>query len=388
MIRHPALVALAICAALPAGAQGFTPDAPAPAVIAADAGDLYDAGVIVVLAPDAAAADRLVTNSGYVLMRRDRLAALGLELIVLRLPPGRTGSAAIAELEALEPGVTAGVDHAYRGEPAAVPAPGPGRTYADAALGWPATGCPAQVAVGIIDTDLSPEVPALAGVAIERQEFVDDPGGRNHGTAVAELLAGPGRLTQVRLVHAAVVGRDGSGSPAAGVDALVRALDWLQVRDVRLVNVSLAGPYNKILDRAVQAAAARGMVVVAAAGNTGPDGPPRYPAAFRQTIAVTAIDVALAPYDQAPEGVQIDIAAPGVDVRMPDGRYLSGTSIAAPFVTAAIAADPEAAHLDSVAAIRDWLGREATDLGAPGPDPVFGAGLVQAGAACRGLRKP
>ena len=126
------------------------------------------------------------------------------------------------------------------------------------------------------------------------------------------------------------------------------------------------------------------MVIVAAAGNTGRHGPPRYPAAFRQTIAVTAVDADLRPYQQSPEARYLDIAAPGVDVFVPqgEGRYISGTSVAAPFVTAVIAADPSASRLGSAEALRAWLRSGARDLGAPGEDNVFGAGLVQAGTAC------
>jgi hypothetical protein len=303
-------------------------------------------------------------------------------MVVLRLPAGRSATDAIAELEALEPGSTAGVNHAYRDdtEPRPVPA---GREYANAAVGWPGTGCAPRIAIGIIDTDPGPQ--GLTAEVVHRS-FGAAGAGTAHGAAIAALLAGPGRLTAPRIFHAGVVGPDARGAEAASVDALVRAFDWMQANEVRLVNVSLAGPYNRILDRSIQAAARRGMVIVAAAGNTGPDGPPRYPAAFDQTISVTAVDAALVPFARATAASRIDIAAPGVDVFVTvdgAGSYLSGTSIAAPFVTAVIAADAEAAGLGSVGAIRDWLGSQAWDLGAPGTDSVFGAGLVQAGAECR-----
>ena len=206
-----------------------------------------------------------------------------------------------------------------------------------------------------------------------------------HGTAVAELLAGPGRLRDARLFHAAVVGSVPDADPAAGVDAILRAIDWLHGSGVRLVNVSLAGPYNKILDRGLAAAADRGMVIVAAVGNDGPGSPPRYPAAFDFVIAVTAVDADLVPYARAPRGDYVDFSAPGVDVFVPlnGGRYMTGTSIAAPFVTAVIASSPEAATLGSVAMVRASLAQAAVDLGATGADDVFGAGLARALAACR-----
>ncbi|MCB1342207.1 MAG: S8 family serine peptidase [Pseudooceanicola sp.] len=380
MIRLAALLALL---ASPTLSQGIVLDPPPTAVIAADAGALYDTTSLVVLTDDAAGAGRLTAAAPFDLLSRETLGGLGQEMLVFRLPPGVTGGEAIRQIETLEPGATAGVNHAYRA-PVAASLP-KGREYANALIGWPAAGCAARVPVGILDTDIDPRAPGLAGVAIERRSFA--PGGDTaHGTAIAQLIAGPGRLTGVRLYHAAVIGRTEGGEPAAGVDTLVRALNWMQESGVGIVNVSLAGPYNKILDRAVQAADRRGLIVVAAAGNTGRDGPPRYPAAFRQTIGVTALDAALALYTDAPEGGHIDIAAPGVDVFVPrdGGVYLSGTSVAAPFVTAVLAADPEAARLGSAAAAREWLAGRARDLGPAGPDRLYGSGLVQARGACGG----
>jgi NAD(P)-dependent dehydrogenase (short-subunit alcohol dehydrogenase family) len=76
---------------------------------------------------------------------------------------------------------------------------------------------------------------------------------------------------------------------------------------VRLVNISLAGPYNKILDRSLHQAVSKGMIIVAAAGNTGADSPPRYPAAFDGVIAGRD-----SPAPTAPCGPTF--RAPGVDV--------------------------------------------------------------------------
>lgn len=380
MTRFATVLALL---ATPALSQGFVLDPPSAEIIAADAQDLYNTTTLVVLADDAMSADRLIANAEFDLLSRETLSGLGQEMMVFRLPPSVAGGDAIAKMESLEPGVTAGVNHAYRA-PVVQPLPR-GREYANTLIGWPAEGCAAQVPVGIIDTDIDLSAPGLAGVAIERRAFVNGQGDTGHGTAIAELIAGPGRLIGVQMFHAAVVGPVDGGEPAAGVDTLVRALDWMQASGVGIVNVSLAGPYNKILDRAVQAAERRGLIVVAAAGNTGRDGPPRYPAAFRQTIGVTALDAALAIYAEAPEGSHIDIAAPGVDVFVPrgGGEYLSGTSVAAPFVTAVLATDPTAAHLGSAVAARAWLAEGARDLGEPGRDPLFGGGLVQPGRTCR-----
>jgi subtilisin family serine protease len=84
------------------------------------------------------------------------------------------------------------------------------------------------------------------------------------------------------------------------------------------------------------------MVFVAAAGNGGPDAPSAFPAAYEEeVIAVTAVDRNQRVYDQANRGRYIDVAAPGVRIwtALPHGQagVQSGTSFAAPFVTAIVA---------------------------------------------------
>jgi hypothetical protein len=102
-------------------------------------------------------------------------------------------------------------------------------------------------------------------------------------------------------------------------------------------------------------------------------------------IAVTAIDVERRIYDGAVQGEQIDFAAPGVDVFVPagtGGRYITGTSIAAPFVAARIAADPNIASARTSADAIRALARSAQDLGAAGRDAVYGYGLPALGGHC------
>jgi subtilisin family serine protease len=133
------------------------------------------------------------------------------------------------------------------------------------------------------------------------------------------------------------------------------------------------------------------MVIVAAAGNGGPKAAPAYPAAYADVIAVTAVDRSKRAYRRAGRGEHIDLAAPGVQVwtaaSISGGRPKTGTSFAAPFVTAAVsllkAANDNASSADILAA----LGRSAEDLGEPGKDPVFGWGLINARAACAAAAK-
>lgn len=346
--------------------------------------EVVDDREIVILVDTKEKATRLLQKArqrNYRLKREDALGGLELEQIVMWIPEGTSGQEAIAELEALEQGVTAGVNHSYR-----APVEGgqfiAARVYADQMIGWPETGCRANVSVGMIDASVNTADPGLGRARVIRRSFVAPQTPTNHGTVVANIIAGQMRLNNVRLYAASVVGDHRQSDAAAGADAIVRAVDWMQAEGVRVVNVSLAGPFNKILDRGLQSALDRGMIIVAAAGNAGPGAAPRYPAADDRVIAVTAVDANGEVYTRANRGAHIDFAAPGVDVFVPFGQsggYLSGTSIAAPFVTAVVSATIQRSGGDDV---KNLLSQNAVDLGPSGPDRTYGRGLVNVGDVC------
>ncbi len=394
---------------------GFTLT-PAPrAELERDANTIVNDWEILVLFSSAEAAANMVPKAirrGYRLNRRDDLNGLDLIMLSLTKPEGLTGAAAIRELERLEPGATAGVNHGYTWQvqtPTVAPAEPPAAVrgggdqalgpdadllYANALLDWPDHGCPAHSAVGMMDGPVDPSAAPLRRARIEFADFRPVSGtainsapiDAAHGTAVAELLVGPGRLAHAKLFAATVVSVGPDGRPMAGVGAMVRALSWFHTAQVRVVNISLAGPYNKILDRAVQSATRKGLILVAAAGNEGPAAPPRYPAAFDTVFAVTAIDRRLRVYPHAVHGEHVDFAAPGVDIYIGgtgNGRFMSGTSIAAPFVTSRISSTKGVSGGIRLESLRGMLSRETIDLGAPDRDPVFGKGLLKAPTDCR-----
>lgn len=326
----------------------------------------------------------LARANGYSLIQIDPLDALGEVMVHLRIPDGRTIPEAIDEIEALQPGVTAGANHAYTLQ---TDASGPG--IVNSMLGWPETGCRAFQNVGLIDADVGPDHPQVRTGRIVRFDArgADLPGTTTHGTLMADLMVGAGRLNSGTLFSANVVDPSVQGN-TAGVDAILRALNWLRSRDVTLVNISLAGPVNKLMNRAMSGAAEKGVLFVAAAGNAGPDSPPQYPAAFPYVLAVTAVDQDLAVYRNAVRGDHIDVAAPGVDIILASGgktRAVTGTSVATALVTSAIAADRQFFGETSIDAVRNALARSVRDLGQPGVDPVFGAGMIIAPEACRVL---
>ncbi len=375
--------ALAIAITL-SGCQAARLNPPQDAEILADADFVVDKSEIVVVTPSQLEARNLVRRAstlGYALIASDDLDAMGLTMLTLRIPANQDGASAIRELEGLEPGVTAGVNHAY--VPQAQAAGSRSRDYASDLLQWQQPGCRTRVPIGVLDAKLvGPTRREVTTANFSRSGASEE---ALHGTQIVTLIKESGFLRGPRIFHADVVSPSPGVGDTASVDSMLRGLNWMLRNDVRLINVSLAGPYNKILDRAFANAARSGAVIVAPAGNAGPRQTVRYPAAFASTIAVTAVDANARIYRNAVRGKKIDFSAPGVDVaiKLPARRvYATGTSFAAPFVTMRIAADPKLSSMKRASAIRQQLAGSVADLGAAGHDPVYGYGLIRAPRAC------
>jgi subtilisin family serine protease len=345
----------------------------------------------------------LLEAGGFTVLERTEAEGLGGEVLRLRIPPDTELDAARDTVVATAPQSLADFSHYYRSE-AGGACTGP-HCAAAQLIGWPAAsvpvpGCGWSTDIGLIDTAINPGHAAFAGGQVEVIRLSDaalPESGRQHGTAVAAILAGaaggrvPGLLPGARVVAVDAFYRGGRRDDRSGAFELIRALDQLSQRGVTVVNMSLAGPPNILLERLVATLSADGMVIVAAAGNAGPAAPPAYPAAYADVIAVTAVDRSRRAYRRAGRGDHIDLAAPGVDVwtaaSVSGGRAKTGTSFAAPFVTAAVALLKAGRPEANSAEILETLGRSAQDLGEPGKDAIFGWGLVNAGAACADAAK-
>lgn len=294
-------------------------------------------------------------------LRRETLPAAGLTLHVFAAPPGGKTHALYAALKAARPGDAVDLNfiYAFEGVQGA-----PLRIVAPASDG----GGPRLAAV--IDTALPDRPAALAGVAVRSRRFGPGPGRpSDHALAVATVLAdAAGRQGLVLL--AADVSEPGP-LPGASAAAIAQALDWAAGFRAPVVNISLTGPPNAPLAAVVRRISARGVVIVAAAGNDGPRASPPYPAALPEVVGVTAVDGDLRIWRRATQGPHVDFAAPGVKVPAAGGEW-TGTSLAAPVVAGLLlrrGVGPEA------------LAPLARDLGAPGRDPVFGHGYLSAATA-------
>jgi hypothetical protein len=222
--------------------------------------------------------------------------------------------------------------------------------------------------VGIIDGGTGKGISAAA----ERGFAKGAPTPSDHGSAVASLLAGAGARN---VLVADVYGSDPAGGNAL---AIARALDWLVGAGARVISISLVGPRNAVLEKAIAAVHRRGVVVVAPVGNDGPAAPPAYPASYPDVLAVTGVDGHERPLIEAGHALHLDYAAPGADIRglNKSGKWsgVRGTSFAVPLVAARAAA-----ALQAGGSWRTTLDREAVDMGPKGPDAQYGRGLL-----CRG----
>lgn len=239
--------------------------------------------------------------------------------------------------------------------------------------------------IGMIDSQVDVSHPSLKSAKIETKAFT--PRGAElpqfHGTAIASIIAGSGLdyigiAPNARLYAAGVFEQDPQRGEIASTVSLVRALDWLVSSGVDVVNISLAGPPNRLLESALERASSKDVTVLAAAGNGGPSASPMYPAAYASVVAVTAVDTDGQVFRLANRGDYLDIAAPGVAMRhaKSGGGYAasSGTSFAVPFATAAVARLRQLQPGEDVLAM---LWTTAEDLGPPGRDSIYGFGLLR-----------
>lgn len=241
--------------------------------------------------------------------------------------------------------------------------------------------------IGVIDSDVDLEHEAFKASSIATKKFTGDNTKKSlfHGTAVASIIVAEdddsefrGLAPRAELFSAAVFEDSGDAGDVASTVSLVKALDWMIANGVDVVNVSLAGPPNRLLEIALEKVAGSGITVLAAAGNGGPMARPKYPAAYPSVLAITAVDANGRAFRLANRGDYLDLAAPGVNVRhaQSGGGYAvsSGTSFAVPFAaTAAAVIKQQQPSVD----VFDYLVSEAVDLGDPGKDDIYGHGLLQ-----------
>lgn len=255
-----------------------------------------------------------------------------------------------------------------------------------------------------LDANLDPGRSFIDGAETSGAADLDQDDG--HGTHVAGIVAAingnglgvSGVAPNARILPLRVFPAQGQSKSSDVARAITFAVD----SGVKVINLSLGSDTESIPIRdAVQNAVNKNVLVVAAAGNFGENGSPKWPAADDNTIAVTAIDEnkGIAKFSQ--RGDYIDLSAPGVNIlstktakftcppspaAFPAGfGCLQGTSMAAPFISGAAALLFAARPQITAAQVRALLISTATDLGPAGRDTTFGAGLINLPAAFAAL---
>lgn len=245
------------------------------------------------------------------------------------------------------------------------------------------------IRVAVIDSGIDTKHRELAGSIVDSFDaLASSEGPHVHGTGIAGAIAAHARLMGSAPAAELVAIRAFSGT-ANGAQSnswvILKALDYAARRNARIINMSFAGPKDPLVERGINAEAARGIVMVAAAGNAGAKSPPLYPAANPNVIAVSATDAQDHLFQASNRGGHIAVAAPGAEVFLPapDEKYqmTSGTSFAAAYVSGVAALMLERNPALRPDELRAVIMKTARDLGSPGRDDLFGAGEVDAGAA-------
>jgi len=273
------------------------------------------------------------------------------------------------------------------------------------------------IVVAVIDSGVGLEGvphPDLQGQLLPGFDFVDGDldaadvaGGTFHGTHVAGTIGAiannslgvAGVSPGARLLPVRALNREGRGDAFA----IAQAIRWSAGLDVpgfplnpnpaRVINMSLGSPASSQAEQeAIEAAAAQGVVLIAAAGNQ--NTAVGFPAGFADVIAVSAVGPSGNITIYSNFGPEIEVAAPGGDPFAPQDMVWStkydkatsrpeyaegaGTSMACPHVAAVAALVLSANPALTPADVRSILQQTALDLGAPGRDNLYGFGLVDA----------
>ena len=376
-------------------------------------------GEVVAFSPSDASLEK-ARAAGFVVVRERVLEGLDARLVVLQAPNGLSTRRALKDIRRLDGEGVYDFNHLYTDSGvlgAGVPGGGAGEAAGggvgasgaagagaaggvesergavaaagaavgaarDAGAGAGAAGGVVTRKVGLIDGGVDTSHDVFRDIVIHQHGCSGASVPAPHGTAVASLMIG-----RSPRFHGAAPGSElyaadvYCGLPTGGaVDAVADALAWMVREHVPVINVSLVGPPNSMLENVVRLVIAHGHVVVAAVGNDGPAAPPLYPASYPDVVGVTAVDARQRVLLEACRGKQVKFSAPGADMSAanPAQSYASvrGTSFASPIVAGLLAeALPAPDKAAAQRAVSD-LAAHAIDLGAPGPDPIYGFGLV------------
>jgi len=340
-----------------------------------------------------AQADELARRHGLVRLESRNFPLVGATIGLFRITDRRTVDAVSRELgtEASVRSVQPNFRYLLQDQKPALTEGDPAQ-YALSKLRLPAAHLLARganVTIAVIDSGVDVKHPELANaIASSFDALGSKEGPHTHGTGVAGAIVSHARLmgsapaARILAIRDFGVAQNGAESSSFVV---LKGLDYAAAHGAQIVNMSFAGPKDALIERGIAALAAKGILMVAAAGNAGPKSPPLYPAANASVIAVSATDAEDRLFPASNRGSYIAVAAPGVDIFLPapDGKYqiTSGTSFSAAYISGLAALMLERNPALQPDELRAILMKTARDLGAPGRDDLFGAGEADAFAA-------
>ncbi|MEO6368750.1 MAG: S8 family serine peptidase, partial [Steroidobacteraceae bacterium] len=339
--------------------------------------------VILALAPDPQALQRALA-SGYEIQSDVDLAPLGARAVTLVVPRNLSTNRALRDLRAADAVGSYDFDHLFTESADAVVLPAEGESRAAAVDSGTAGKTLHAPKIGLIDSGVDAAHPVFSQA---RPQLLGC-GGRAfpsaHGTAVASLLVGSAQPVFHGAAPAApLVAVDvycGLDQPGGRTRDIIAALAQLAVARVAVINISMVGPHNVVLQAVVHRVQQQGILIVAAAGNDGPRAAPLYPAAYPDVIAVTAVDARDNVLLEACGGNHVLFAAPGADMMaaQPGNGYavVRGTSYAAPLVTGLVQRLLSRDDAPGLQRVVQLLAEAAEDRGRKGRDARYGIGVV------------
>lgn len=249
----------------------------------------------------------------------------------------------------------------------------------------------AGVKVAVIDTGIAlhSDLTVAGGVSTvdDTSSYYDDNG---HGTHVAGIIGAQNNSLGVKgvafdseIYAVKAFNKDG----AAYLSDLIEGIDWAISNDIDIVNISSGTQTESFsLRSVVNKAYESGLLIVAAAGNDGaPDGledTVDFPAGYPAVIGVGAVDASFQRASFSSTGPEVELAAPGAGILSTylgnQYGYMSGTSMAAPYVAGKLALLKQAYPRLSNEELRQVMIEHTLDLGEIGRDPFFGYGFIQA----------
>jgi subtilisin family serine protease len=337
----------------------------------------------------------LGTTLGRFHLTRGRELLAGSRLYALEGAPGLDVAAAVAALRA--DGTVEYAEPDYLHHTLTVPND---EHYADqewwlsaeqAQAAWDITTGDPNLIIAIMDTGVATDHPEFAGRLLPGHNFVadnEDPYDDNgHGTHVAGIAGATGNngvgiagiTWQTRILPVKVMNDKGSGSTTDFARGIRYAVD----SGARVINISAGSDFSTETEHeAIRYARDRGVVIVAAAGNT-PDGKPEYPAGYDEVIAVSASSRRDSVAGFSSYGDYVDVAAPGINIlstfvtnHHPGYESESGTSMASPMVAGTVGLILSVNPNLTPDQVRLLLTQTADDIGDPGFDQKAGWGRI------------